>query len=45
MYYFDGQDVKAVAAKLAISTSGVYAKLKTALKELHDTLTAQGETP
>lgn len=45
MYYFDGQDVQTVAEKLAISTSGVYAKLKTAIKELHDTLTAQGDTP
>ena len=45
MYYFDGQDVKAVAAKLAISTSGVYLKLRTAIKELHEILTAQGDTP
>jgi len=43
MYYFDGQDVKTVAEKLQISTSGVYSKLRTALKELHDTLTAQGD--
>ncbi len=45
MYYFDGQDVGAVAEKLEISTSGVYLKLRTAIKELHDILTAQGETP
>jgi len=45
MYYFDGQDVKAVAEKLAISTSGVYLKLRTAIKELHEILTAQGDTP
>jgi RNA polymerase sigma-70 factor (ECF subfamily) len=45
MYYFDGQDVKAVAGKLAISTSGVYQKLRTAIKELHDVLTAQGDAP
>ena len=45
MYYFDGQDVRAVAEKLAISTSGVYQKLRTAIKELHDVLTAQGDTP
>ena len=45
MYYFDGQDVKAVANKLEMSTSGVYLKLRTALKELHDLLTTQGETP
>ena len=45
MYYFDGQDVKAVAEKLAISTSGVYQKLRIAIKELHEILTAQGDTP
>ena len=45
MYYFDGQDVKTVAEKLAISTSGVYGKLRTAIKELHEVLTAQGDTP
>jgi RNA polymerase sigma-70 factor (ECF subfamily) len=45
MYYFDDQDVKTVAEKLAISTSGVYLKLRTAIKELHEILTAQGDTP
>jgi RNA polymerase sigma-70 factor (ECF subfamily) len=45
LYYFDGQNVKAVAEKLDISTSGVYLKLRTAIKELHDILTMQGETP
>ena len=45
MYYFDGQKAKAVAEKLDISTSGVYLKLRTAIKELHDLLTTQGETP
>ena len=45
MYYFDGQNVKAVAAKLEISTSGVYQKLRAAIKELHDVLAAQGDTP
>jgi RNA polymerase sigma-70 factor (ECF subfamily) len=45
MYYFDGQNVKTVAEKLDISTSGVYLKLRTAIKELHDLLTKQGETP
>jgi len=45
MYYFDGQNVKAVAEKLDISTSGVYQKLRTAVKELHDILTMQGDTP
>lgn len=45
MYYFDGRSVKAVAQTLDISTSGVYAKLRAALKELHEILTAPGETP
>ena len=45
MYYYDGQDVKTVAEKLAISTSGVYLKQRTAIKELHEILTAQGDTP
>ena len=45
MYYFDGRDVKAVARTLEISTSGVYLKLRTAIKELHEMLTAQGDTP
>jgi len=45
MYYFDGQDVKTVAAKLEISASSVYQKLRTAIEELHEILTAQGETP
>lgn len=45
MYYFDGQNVKAVAEKLEISTSGVYLKLRIAIKELHEILTTQGETP
>lgn len=43
MYYFDGQDVKSVAETLEISTSGVYAKLRTAIRELHEILTADGE--
>lgn len=45
MYYFDGQDVKTVARRLEISPSGVYAKLRTAIQELHQMLTAQGDTP
>ena len=45
MYYFDGQSVKAVAEKLEISTSGVYQKLKAAIKELHEVLTTQGDMP
>lgn len=45
MYYFDGQNVKTVAEKLGISTSGVYLKLRTAIRELHEILATQGETP
>ncbi len=45
MYYFDGQDVKAVARRLEISTSGVYLKLRTAIKRLHEMLTTQGDMP
>ncbi len=45
MYYYDGQNVKAVAEKLEISTSGVYQKLRTAIRELHEVLTTQGDTP
>jgi RNA polymerase sigma-70 factor (ECF subfamily) len=45
MYYFDGQNVKAVAEKLDMSTSGVYQKLRTAIQELHEMLTMQGDTP
>ena len=45
MYYLDGRSVKNVAETLGISTSGVYSKLRTALKELHEILTASGETP
>ena len=43
MYYFDGQEVRSVARRLEISTSGVYAKLRAAIKELHEILTTQGE--
>jgi len=43
MYYFDGKDVKSVARTLDISTSGVYLKLKTAIRQLHQILTADGE--
>lgn len=45
MYYFDGQDVKTVAKRLELSTSGVYLKLRTAIRELHEMLTNQGDTP
>ena len=45
MYYYDGQNVKTVAEKLEISTSGVYQKLRTAIEELHEILTTQGDKP
>ena len=44
MYYFDGQSVKTVAERLNMSTSGVYTKLRTATKRLHEILVKQGET-
>jgi len=43
MYYFDGQSVKNVAEKLNISTAGVYVKLRTATKRLHEMLIRQGD--
>jgi RNA polymerase sigma-70 factor (ECF subfamily) len=43
MYYFDAESVKTVAEKLNISTSGVYLKLRTAIKELHRLLVEQGD--
>jgi RNA polymerase sigma factor (sigma-70 family) len=45
MHYFGGYDVKAVAEKLDMSTSGVYLKLRNAIKELQEILAAQGDTP
>jgi len=44
MYYLDGRSVKTVARQLDISTSGVYLKLRTAIKELHDIMVTQGDT-
>lgn len=38
LYYFDGQDVKAVADKLSISPSTVYGRLQTALRQLSEQL-------
>lgn len=35
MFYFDGQSVQKVANGLNVSTSAVYSKLRTAIKELH----------
>jgi RNA polymerase sigma-70 factor (ECF subfamily) len=43
MYYFDGESVKTVAEKLNISASGVYQKLQTAIRELHNLLVEQGD--
>ena len=43
MYYFDGQSVKAVAEKLNVSAPGVYVKLRTAIKRLHELLVSQGD--
>jgi RNA polymerase sigma-70 factor (ECF subfamily) len=43
MYYFDGRSVKAVAEALEISTSGVYLKLRTAIRELQATLGRKGD--
>jgi RNA polymerase sigma-70 factor (ECF subfamily) len=46
MHYFGGHNVKTVAEKLDMSTSAVYLKLRTAIKELQEILTAQqGDTP
>lgn len=44
MYYLDGQNVKTVADKLNVSRSGVYQKLRTGIKQLHELLTDQGES-
>ena len=43
MYYFGGQSVEAVAETLGMSSSSVYLKLRTAVKELHNLLVSQGE--
>lgn len=43
MYYFDGRSVKAVAEALEISTSGVYLKLRTAIRELQVVLCRRGD--
>ena len=44
MYYFDGRDVKAVADKLGLSASAVYLRLRTAIRQLHELMSEQGET-
>lgn len=38
LYYFDGQDVKAVAQRLGVSPSTVYGRLQTALRQLSERL-------
>lgn len=38
LYYFDGQNVKAVAQQLCISSSTVYGRLQTALRQLSERL-------
>jgi RNA polymerase sigma-70 factor (ECF subfamily) len=43
MYYFDGENVKDVAQKLNLSGSAVYARLRTATKQLHKLLAEEGE--
>jgi RNA polymerase sigma-70 factor (ECF subfamily) len=43
MYYFNGESVKNVAEKLSLSGSAVYARLQTAIKQLHKLLDEQGE--
>ena len=43
MYYFDGQSVKTVAERLNMSAHGVYLKLRTATKQLHELLVKQGD--
>jgi DNA-directed RNA polymerase specialized sigma24 family protein len=43
MYYFDGQRVQTVANNLNMSTSAVYSRLRTAIKERHRLLAGQGD--
>ena len=43
MYYFGSESVREVAEKLNLSPSGIYQRLKTATKELHKLLIAQGD--
>ncbi len=38
LYYFDGQDVKAVAERTEVSPSTVYGRLQTALRQLSERL-------
>lgn len=43
MYYFDGRSVKTIAKTLGMSSSSIYLKLQTAVKELHNLLAGQGD--
>jgi RNA polymerase sigma-70 factor (ECF subfamily) len=43
MYYFDGQSVQTVASNLNMSTSAVYSRLRSAIKQLHRLLPEQGD--
>ena len=43
LHYFHGDSVKIIAQKLDTSTSAVYAKLRTAIKQLHSLLIKQGD--
>jgi RNA polymerase sigma-70 factor (ECF subfamily) len=42
-YYFGGESVRDVAEKLELSRSAVYQRLRTAMKQLHELLTNQGD--
>ena len=44
MYYFDGQSVQSVANNLNVSTSAVYSRLRSAIKELHRLLAGEEDT-
>ena len=44
MYHFDGHNVRDMSEKLNISPSGVYLKLRGAIKMLHAILIGHGET-
>jgi RNA polymerase sigma-70 factor (ECF subfamily) len=43
MYYFDDRSVQSVADDLDISTSAVYSRLRSAIRELHRLLAGQGD--
>lgn len=43
MYYLDGQDVTTVAQNLNMSRANVYARLRTATRQLHELLAGEGE--